>query len=104
METVNQIIVTLKEADIFARSRNPHHHRLAVVLLDNIIELQLRRKSERTFAFDETTWFSGVRKYDQKQRKKVSRNHADLLALAVAESWISEDESKLLAFAHRIRN
>jgi hypothetical protein len=104
MNTVNQVILTLCEADHFARSQNPHHHRLAIVLLDNIIELQLRRKSETIFACDDATWFLGVRKHDRKQRKNVSRNHADLLVLAVCESWISEDESKLLAFAHRIRN
>jgi hypothetical protein len=104
MNTVNQVIITLCEADTFARSRNPHHHRLAVVLLDNIIELQLRRKSETAFAFSDITWFSGARKHSGKQRKKVSRNHADLLALSLSENWISEDESKLLAFAHRIRN
>ncbi len=104
METVNQVIITLKEADNFARSRNPHHHRLAIVLLDNIIELQLRRKSETTFAFDQTTWFSGVRKHDRKQRKNVTKFHADLLALAVSEAWIAAEESRLLSFAHRIRN
>jgi hypothetical protein len=104
MDTVNQIILTLREADNLARSRNPHHHRLAIVLLDNIIELQLRRKTVWTFAFDRTTWFSGVRKHDRKQRKNVSRSHPDLLALAVSEAWITEEESKLLDFAHRVRN
>lgn len=104
METVNQVLVSLKEADKYARSQNPHHHRLAVILLDNIIELQLRRKSEKTLAWDRTTWYSGVRRYDRKQRKKVSRDHGELLDLAVAESIISADESKLLDFAHRIRN
>jgi hypothetical protein len=104
MKIVNQILVTLKEADTFARSQNPHHHRLALLLLDNIIELQLRRKSDTAFAYADMTWFSGPRKHSGKQRKKVSRNHADLLALAVAEKWITEDESNLLALAHRIRN
>ncbi len=102
---MNQVILTLCEADHFAQSQNPHHHRLAIVLLDNIIELQLRRKSEATFACDDASWFLGVRKHDRKQRKNVSRNHADLLVLAVCRAWwISGDESKLLAFAHRIRN
>jgi hypothetical protein len=104
VETVNQIIVTLKEADTFARSLNPHHHRLAIVLLDNIIELQLRRKAETAFAWDRTTAYSGVRQHDRKRRKSVTKYHADLLALTVSESIISEDESNLLAFAHRIRN
>jgi hypothetical protein len=104
MNTANQIILTLREADTLARSQNPHHHRLAIVLLDNIIELQLRRKSEWTFALDRTTWATGVRKHDRKQRKGVSQKHADLLDLAVAEDWITEAESKSLAFAHRIRN
>lgn len=104
MKTVNQVILTISEADKFARSRNPHHHRLALLLLDNIIELQLRRKSEAAFAFADMSWFMGARKHDRKQRKSVSRNHADLLALAVSENWITEDEANLLAFAHRLRN
>lgn len=104
MNTANQIILTLREADTLVCSRNPHHHRMAIVLLDNIIELQLRRKSEWTFAMDRTNWAMGVRKHDRKQRKNVSRNHADLLALSVTEKWLTEDESKSLAFAHRIRN
>jgi hypothetical protein len=104
METVNQIILTLKEADALACAQNPHHQRLAIVLLDNIVELQLRRKSEEAFASDRTTWNSGVRKLSLKRRKSVSRYHAELLMLAVDKSWITEDDSRLLAYAHRIRN
>jgi hypothetical protein len=33
MNTVNQVILTLREADNLARSMNPHHHRLTIVLL-----------------------------------------------------------------------
>lgn len=104
MNTANQILVTLREADLFARSQNPHHHRLAIVLLDNIIELQLRRKAEWTFAMDRTYSFMGVRKHDRKQRKGVSKYHAELLALAVGEDLLVAEESMSLAFAHRIRN
>ncbi len=104
MNTANQIILTLREADTFARSQNPHHHRLAIVLLDNIIELQLRRKAEWTFAMDRTCTALGVRNHDRKRRKGVSKFHAELLALAVSENLLTEEESKALAFAHRIRN
>jgi hypothetical protein len=104
VNTVNQIILTLREADGFARSQNPHHHRLAIVLLDNIVELQLRRKSVKAFAWDNTTWYSGVRKYDRKRRKAVSKYHGELLGLAVEEGWITEGEKRLLEYAHRVRN
>jgi hypothetical protein len=104
MDTVNQIILTLREADAFASAKNPHYQRLALVLLDNIVELQLRRKSEVEFAFDRTTWYAGVRKHSLRRRKAVSRCHSELLALAVDLSWITEDDSRLLAYAHRIRN
>ena len=104
MQNINQILISVIEANRLATSANPHHHRLALVVLDNVIELQLRRKSETALMFDDTTWYSGVRKYDRKRRKQISRFHAELLALAVDENWITEQDSLLLSFAHKLRN
>lgn len=104
MDTINQIILTVYEANQFACAKNPHLQRIALVLLDNVVEVQIRRKSETAFGWDETTWYSGVRKHDSKRRRLVSRYHGELLKLAVEESWITEDDSKLLTYVHRVRN
>lgn len=104
METMNQILLQLREADRHACAKNPHYRRLAVVLLDNLVELQLNRKAETKFLFDHTTWNRGVRKHDQKKRRDVKRRHPALLAFAKEQNWINEDEVMLLGFAHEVRN
>jgi hypothetical protein len=104
MEILNQILVQLAEADRFACAANPHCRRLAVVLLDNIVELQLRRKSEMEFLFDRTTWYSGPRKHNHQTRRAIFRWHQELLAFAERQGWLDSGEVRVLAYAHRIRN
>ncbi len=104
MKLLNQVIIQLYEANRFARSRNPHYRRLAVVLLDNLVELQLSRKAEFELIYDRTTWYSGVRKHNRKTRQSISRRHPELLAFAEAQGWITSDDVRLIGFAHRVRN
>ena len=104
MKNINQILITITEANRLAIAMNPHHQRLALLLLDNVIEIQLRRRSEMAMMFDETTWYSGVRKYDRKRRKKIARFHGELLALAVEEDFITAQVQQLLSYGHRLRN
>ncbi|HET6324465.1 MAG TPA: hypothetical protein VFG04_07175 [Planctomycetaceae bacterium] len=104
METVNRILVTLVEANHLACATNPHHQRLAIVLLDNIIELELRRTAEKAFLWDRTTWYAGVRKHNRKRRNLVSRQFHELLTLAAEESLITDDDTQQLAYTHRVRN
>jgi hypothetical protein len=104
MRTTNQILLQLREADRYARAKNPHLRRLSVVLLDNIVELQLWRKADLEFLFDGTTWYNGVREHNHKLRHTVSRNRADLLAFAKKQAWIGADDVHLLRYAHRVRN
>ena len=104
VQNINQILITVIEANRLAKADNPHFQRLALVLLDNVIELQLRRKAKSALLFDDTTWYSGVRKHDRKRRKKISRFHGELLDLAVEESWITTQDALLLSYAHSLRN
>jgi hypothetical protein len=104
VETVNQILVTLVEADKLACATNPHHQRLAIVLLDNIVELQLRRRAEHAFLRDRTTWYGGVRRHNRKRRNLVSKQFHELLNLATEESWITEGDARQIAYTHRVRN
>lgn len=104
MKNINQILITITEANRLAIAMNTHHQRLALLLLDNVIEIQLRRRSEMAMMFDETTWYSGVRKYDRKRRNKIARFHGELLALAVEEGYITAQDQQLLSYGHRLRN
>lgn len=104
MDAMNQIFLQLQEADRYARSKNPHFRRLAVVLLDNLVELQLVRKSESAFLFDRTNWTRGVRKHDGRTRREVMRFHRALLAFAQRQDWITADDAVLLSYAHEVRN
>lgn len=104
MEILNQILVQLAEADRFAGAANPHCRRLAIVLLDNIVELQLRRKSETEFLFDRTTWYSGPRKHSHQTRRAIFRWHKELVAFAERYGWLDSREARVLSYAHRIRN
>lgn len=104
MDKINQTLLSIIEANRLATAQNPHAHRLALILLDNLIEIQLRRKSSSEFGFDQTNWITGVRKHNRKKRWQVNRYHAPLLELAVEKNWISANDAKILAFAHRLRN
>jgi hypothetical protein len=104
MDRINQTLLTIIEANRLATAKNPHAHRLALILLDNLIEIQLRQKASSEFGFDRTNWITGVRKYNKKRRGQVNRYHAPLLELAIEKSWITEIDAKILAFAHRLRN
>lgn len=104
MDILNQIFIQLREADRYARSSLPQERRLAVVLFDNLVELQLRRRAELDFLFDRTTWYSGVRKHNRRTRRRVLRYHPELVQFAADRGWISIKDGVFLSYAHRIRN
>ena len=104
MDVLNQVLIQLAESDRLAHAANPHCRRLAVVLLDNIVELQLRRKSETEFLYDQTTWYSGPRKHNNRTRRAIMRFHHELVAFAEREGWLDSADARVLSYAHRIRN
>ncbi|MEQ8854898.1 hypothetical protein [Gimesia sp.] len=104
MKSINQVLITIIEANRLVNAQNPHHQRLGLLLLDNIIEVQFRRRVEIAMMFDKTTWSSGVRKYNRRRRVKVARFHGELLALGVEENFITTQDQQMLAYGHRLRN
>ena len=104
MKRTVQVFLQLHEANKYALVKNPILRRLAVVLLDNIVELQLVRRAQTAFLYDETNWRDGVRKYDRKVRYGVAYKHARLLEFAVEMGWISQEDMFILRYAHRVRN
>ncbi len=54
--------------------------------------------------FDCTTWYSGPRKHNRQTRRAVFRYHPELVAFAERQGWLDENDTRLITFAHRIRN
>lgn len=104
MRRTIQVFLQLREADRYARAKNPLLRRLAVVLLDNLVELQLGAMARVVLSGDNTTWYSGVRKHDRKVRRSVERVHGDLVSFSQAEGWISKEDGYLLEYVHDVRN
>ena len=104
MHRTNQILLQLREADKFANAKSPHYRRLAVILLDNAVELQLGRKAWFEFLCDRTTWYDGVRQHSRKRRREVDRSYPELLSFARDQGWISQEDVTVLRYGHQIRN
>lgn len=93
----------LAEAGKYAKSNNYSHKRLAVILLDNFIEIQLSNLIKQKFR-----WY-GVFRFEKKQyledkRLKILKYHDELLKACVAEDIITKDEHRLISFCHEVRN
>jgi hypothetical protein len=104
MNKINQVLITIYEANRLVTSENPHYKRLGLLMLDNIIELQIRYRVNMAMLNDQTAWYGGTRKYNAKRRSNVNRDYLKLLALAVDENFITGTDKELLAFAHKRRN
>lgn len=53
MERLTPVVIALEEAKRLLLARRPEHHRLALILLDNAAELQLRRAVDGDLSHDE---------------------------------------------------
>ena len=73
MKELNRILIQLDKAIEFANSDLENEKKLAVILFDNLIEIQLLNKIKDQFIFDETSWFTDKRKYSSKDRFNATR-------------------------------
>ncbi|ETZ20194.1 hypothetical protein [Pedobacter sp. V48] len=103
MERVILLKTQLVEAAKFARSTQAAHRRLAAILLDNFIEIQLSTLIKQIFRHDEA-YYKREKKYSETFRHKVLYNYDELLKLSVVESIITTDECRMLSFCHDVRN
>lgn len=104
MIELNRILIQTNEAVEYANSGLTNKKRLAIILLDNLIEIQVLKKVENTFLGDETNWYSGMRSFSQKERKAATHYLEGMLKFSKKHKFISEQEFSLLTFAHNIRN
>lgn len=103
MERIRIVKTQLEEAARFAKSSTPGHDRMAVILMDNFVELQLGRQMHFRFRFD---FLSGspIRKFPINRRKEIMMQYDKILKVCVEEKIISAGERTVLQFSHDIRN
>lgn len=94
----------LNEAAKLAKQAEIRYKRLAVILLDNFVEIQLRCIFKGRLYFDGLLWQYQKKKYKQKQRNKINSYYEELLKACVKEKIINSDHKKLLLFCHGVRN
>ncbi len=104
MLNVNKVLIQLNIAIELANSKLPQERGLAVVLIDNIIEVQLYKKVVSTFDFDQTTWYGGKRYFDKQKREKALKLYTELLRVAKECHIITDQQLQVLKYAHEIRN
>ncbi|MGA9212353.1 hypothetical protein [Kaistella sp.] len=104
MEKVILLKTQLAESAKFGKSKDFRFQRLAVIFLDNFVEIQLNSLAKQKFQFD--TEFSKYqeKKYTEKLRKKVLNYYDELLKFSFNENIINEKEKYLLSFCHNVRN
>lgn len=93
----------LAEAAKFARSKRHAHKRLAVILLDNFLEIQLSAMMKNLFHLD-GSWYRPNKKHTPSERNKILNFHGELLKACVKENIISSDDKAIVSFCHNIRN
>ena len=100
----NRVLLQLKNAIKLANSKYTQERGMAVILFDNIIELQIRQQIDNLFMRDRIDWIDHSRKFNSKIRNSTNRYHEKLLKLAKREKIISEADYNLLKIGHEIRN
>lgn len=103
MERVILLKTQLAEAAKLAGLDDFAHQRLAVILLDNFMEIQLSTLMKKKFTYDDA-FTSNPKKYNYTLRKKILHNYDDLLKICSSENIINQEERDLLNFCHDVRN
>lgn len=101
MEKAILLKTQLAEAAGFAKSKRFGHKRLAVILLDNFIEIQLSSLMRQKFEWN--IYLKG-NIYSHDKKAKILNHFDELLKASLEEEIITPNEKMLLAFCHKIRN
>lgn len=103
MERVILLKTQLVEASKFGDMPDFAHQRLAVILLDNFMEIQLSEHMKMKFSWEDMM-YTGSKSYSLSARKKILYNYSDLLNACVKEDIILRQELDQLSFCHDVRN
>lgn len=103
MEKVILLKTQLVEAARLGKSDDFRFQRLAVILLDNFVEIQLSSLIQKKFHWNNFFTFQ-EKKYKEREKRKILMNYDELLKTCVKENFINKEELFLLSFCHDIRN
>lgn len=103
MENIYKLKTQLEEAARLANSSVPGHDRLAVILMDNFIELQLGKQMFFRFRSEYLNKYKTL-KYPIDKRKEILFSYDKLLKACQQEGVITVHERHMLGFCHDIRN
>lgn len=106
MREIKKDIEQLEEVAHQLNKQTPTGARLALLLLDNSIELLAFKKVQEVFAFDKMYKLPGKPpKYSPEKRKRVKDHFKDKVNFLVSETNdISHDEGEVLKVGHLFRN
>lgn len=107
MREINRVLLQLNRVIELANSIYPQERSLAIILFDNLVELQLSFKAKAIFIWDETRWFQS-RKLEANKRRKITGHKIsefrELTKFSRKNGWITEDEQQALNSSHDYRN
>lgn len=99
----NLILIQIEHANKLIHSDWPQEKRLGFILLENLIEICIRKRVEQVIAKDGDRW-DVKRKYTSVKRKKILSYHNDLLQCAFENGIINSETKSILNYVHSIRN
>jgi hypothetical protein len=99
-EQVKQFFVAAEQIGL----KDTAHSRLAVILIDNVLELKIHKICEYIFAED-GMWGASSRKYSENERKKVLGQHFDEKVNFLRRiNYLNSDEADFILICHKYRN
>ncbi len=107
MKYDNDVDVFLKyqliQASNFVKAGGTANKRIAIILLDNFIEIQLRSQI-KFHMFHDLMRPPEMKKYFEKRKGNILSYFNELLKASCEEHLISEEEKLLLNYCHGVRN
>ena len=105
MHEIRQNIEQLEEATQQLVKQTPTGARLALLLLDNLVELLMYKKVRLEFAWCNQFRTTVPPKYSPEKQRKVMEYFGDKVNFLVSETQdITQDEGDCLKVAHKLRN
>lgn len=89
----NLFLIQIEHANKLAQSSWPQERRIALILLENLFEISIKRKVEQIFHLERSGW-DEKREISSKKKSRILRYYPDMLTFAVQKKIISAEENK----------
>ena len=93
MESIKQLIEQIEESKNFIKKDTIYNYRIALILIDNCMELLFINISEKI-----------MKKTSKTKKKKIRRDFREKINLLKDEKLINEDDANCIINLHRCRN